>query len=85
MTEVLEREGVRWVIVQTDQPTPAKSMPDLPGEPVLVAGDLEVHDLGPTTATTTSPDPVTAAGLAGTLMAVLVSAGLVVRSRRTET
>lgn len=83
--EVLREEGVRWVIVQTDQPSPGPSMTDLPGEPVLVAGHLEVHDLGPVAATTTSRVPMAAAGLASTLMAVLVSVALVVRSRRGET
>lgn len=85
LTEVLRQEGVRWVIVQTDQPAPAQSMPDLPGEPVLVAGDLEVHDLGRSSAPTISRGPLAAAGLGGTLVAVLVSVGLVVRSRRGET
>lgn len=85
VTEVLEQEGVRWVVIQTDQPTPPGSVPDLPGRPVLVAGDLEVHDLGPAPVTTAPPDPAAAAGLAGTLLAVLVSIALGVRSRRVGT
>ncbi|NYF99603.1 hypothetical protein [Janibacter cremeus] len=85
LADVLRQEGVRWVVVQTDQPAPARSVPDLPGEPALVTGDLEVHDLGRSNATTTSSGPLAAAGLVGTLIAVLVSVGLGVRSRRGET
>ncbi|WP_338747775.1 hypothetical protein [Janibacter alittae] len=83
--ELLRQEGVRWVVVQTDQPAPPRSVPDLPGEPVLVAGDLEVHDLGATDATATSRGPLVGAGLAGTLVAVLVAVALLARSRRDET
>lgn len=87
VVELLEQEGVRWVIVQKGQPSPPGSVPDLPGRPALVAGDLEVHDLGPPAATTStsSSGPVRAAGLAGTATAVLLSAALLVRSRRAET
>src|SRR5699024_6313888 len=33
VTRILRQRGVRWVIVQTDQPAPTGSMPDLPDEP----------------------------------------------------
>lgn len=85
VAEVLRQEGVRWVLVQTDQPAPARTLPALPGAPVLVAGDLEVHDLGAPTGTGPDAGPARALGLAGTLVAVLLSAALVVRSRRDET
>lgn len=88
VTEVLRRHGVRWVVVQTDQPAPAGTLPDLPGDPTLVAGDLEVHDLGessPATVSAPSADPWRALGLVGTGAAVVLSLGLLWRCRRCET
>ncbi|KYH44355.1 hypothetical protein [Branchiibius sp. NY16-3462-2] len=44
LVPVLRAQGVRWVLVQTDQPT-VGSLPDL-GTPVLTEGDLRLYDLG---------------------------------------
>lgn len=85
VTEVLRRHGVRWVIVQTDQPAPEGSLPELPGDPSMRAGDLEVHDLGPSTRTAPPTDRSRGLGIAGTGAAILLSAGLVIRGRRNET
>lgn len=84
VTEVLQRHGVRWVLVQTDQPAPEGSVPELPGDPARVVGDLEVHDLGRST-TTAPEDPSRGLGLLGTGTAVLLSLGLCWRARRNET
>lgn len=85
VTEVLRRHGVRWVIVQTDQPAPDGSLPHLPGEPALVAGDLEVHDLGVPSVSTPSGDPWLVLGLLGTAVALVASVVLLSRDRRGET
>lgn len=85
VTAVLRRHGVRWVVVQTDQPAPEGSVPDLPGDPALVDGELEVHDLGRPTTTSPPQDPWSGLGLAGTGAAVLLSLGLAWRARRNET
>lgn len=85
VTEVLRRHGVRWVLVQTDQPAPEGTVPDLPGDPAMTAGDLEVHDLGRSARSDPPPDAWRALGLGGTAAAVLLSAGLWWRGRRNET
>ncbi|WP_435198659.1 hypothetical protein [Janibacter sp. GS2] len=85
VTAVLRGHGVRWVVVQTDQPAPEGSLPGVSGEPTLVAGDLEVHDLGAPPVATPSGDPWRALGLLGTAVALVVSAVLLWRGRRGET
>ncbi len=85
VTEVLRRHGVRWVLVQTDQPAPEGTLPDLPGEPATRVGELEVHDLGRSTRSAPPMDGWRALGLAGTGAAILLSAGLAWRGRRDET
>lgn len=83
--EVLRAHGVRWVVLQTDQPAPERSLPELSGEPALVVGELEVHDLGPTASSTAPPgDPWRGLGLVGTGLAVGLSLVLW-RGRRDET
>lgn len=82
VTDVLRQHGVRWVLVQTDQPAPDGSLPALPGEPTLVAGDLEVHDLGEPERSSPVGDTWRGLGLAGTTGAVLLSLVLWRRERR---
>lgn len=82
---VLRAQGVRWLIVQTDQPSPRGSVPDLAGLPVRTVGDLQVHDLGASTLSTPPADPWRGVGLFGTAAAVLTSLVLVLRQRRDET
>lgn len=79
---VLRSLGVRWVVVQRDQPAPAGSVPDLSGTPTTTVGDLEVHDLGPSTQSAPPPDRLRALGLLGTAGAVLLSAVVLLRHRR---
>ena len=83
--EVLRQHGVRWVLVQTDQPAPAGSLPELSDEPVMAVGDLEVHDLGEPTWTAPPEDRWRGLGLVGAGAAVLLSLGLCWRDRRSET
>lgn len=45
LVAVLREQGVRWVLVQTDQP-PVSQLPDL-GTPIASDGDLRLYDLGP--------------------------------------
>lgn len=88
VTEVLRRHGVRWVVVQTDQPAPPGTLPELSGDPSVVAGGLEVHDLGESSRagpSDRSADPWRALGLVGTGAAALLSLGLLWRGRRCET
>lgn len=85
VTETLREQGVRWVVVQTQQQAPDTARPELPGEPVLVAGDLAVHDLGTPPRSPRPSGPALAAGLLGTAAAVLLSIVLLLRSRRDET
>lgn len=82
VTDVLRQHGVRWVLVQTDQPAPDGSLPALPGEPEVVAGDLEVHDLGEPEYSSPVGDTWRGLGLAGTTGAVLLSLILWRRERR---
>lgn len=83
--ELLRAQGVRWVVVETDQPAPRGTLPDFSGLPVTRHGDLEVHDLGAGTARTGTPtDPWRAAGLAGTAGALLLAVALLWRGRRRE-
>lgn len=81
---VLRDAGVRWVVVDTTQPDPEGSVPDFDGPAVLTAGTLEVHDLGPAPTPAGVP-PSRAAGLVFTGAAVLLSLGLLLLRRRTET
>ncbi len=76
VTAILREHGIRWVLVQTDQPTPKGTMPSLPGEPAIVSGDLEVYDLGRSTAAQPSPDAWRGLGLVGTGLAVVISLAL---------
>lgn len=85
VTGILRRHGVRWVLVQTDQPTPEGSVPDLPGKPAIVSGDLEVYDLGRSTQEQPPTDVWRGLGLAGTGLAVLLSLAAWWRGRRDET
>lgn len=71
----LERAGVRWVVVQTDQPDPEGSVPTDLGDPVVVDGSLRVHDLGAPTASEPGPSATRALGLAVTAGTWLVLAG----------
>lgn len=80
---VLRALGVRWVVVQTDQPSPAGSVPDLDGVPVQRVGDLLVADLGAPQQVDVEPDRLRGLGLVGTGLAVVLALGLVVRHRRT--
>lgn len=80
--EVLRSLGVRWVLVQEDQPAPAGTMPDLAGIPSATVGDLQVHDLGPSTLSTPPRDAWRALGLVGTLGAVVLSIVLLAGCRR---
>ncbi|MCW4600566.1 hypothetical protein ON003_02305 [Janibacter hoylei] len=80
---VLRALGVRWVVVQTDQPSPAGSVPDLDGVPVQRVGDLRVADLGAPQQVDVEPDRLRGLGLVGTGLAVVLALGLVVRHRRT--
>ena len=83
---VLRRHGVRWVIVQTDQPAPEGSVPEIADDPDLVLGDLEVHDLDPSASQPPpTTDPWRALGLGGTGAAVLLAVGLLWRDRSRET
>lgn len=82
VTDVLRQHGVRWVLVQTDQPAPDGSLPDLPGEPAHVAGDLEVHDLGDPEHSNPVGDIWRGLGLLGTAGAVVLSLVLPWRERR---
>lgn len=45
LVAVLREQGVRWVLVQTDQPSVGQ-LPDL-GTPVVSDGSLRLYDLGP--------------------------------------
>lgn len=81
---VLRAQGVRWVIVERDQPAPEGSMPQLDGVPSHTVGELEVHDLGRSTISTAPSDPWRRLGLVGTGCAVLGAFVLVWRSRRNE-
>ncbi|MGN7249197.1 hypothetical protein ACTHQ1_15900 [Janibacter anophelis] len=80
--EVLRSLGVRWVVVQLDQPAPPGTVPDLSGTPSRTDGDLAVHDLGPVTTSQAPPDPLRALGLLGTGLAVVGSSVLALRVRR---
>lgn len=78
---VLRSLGVRWVIVQTDQPAPEGSLPDLSGVPMQTVGDLEVRDLGMSPLTSPPADPWRGLGLLGTAAAVVMSCAMAVRTR----
>lgn len=80
--EALRSLGVRWVVVQRDQPAPAETVPDLSGLPATRTGTLEVFDLGPVTEDATPADPWRWVGLGGTASAVLLSLALLARRRR---
>lgn len=69
---VLRSLGVRWVLVQRDQPAPDGTVPDLSGTPTTTVGDLELHDLGPSSISTPPPDRLRGLGLLGTAGAVLL-------------
>ncbi len=88
VTEPLRRGGVRWVLVQTDQPAPEGTLPQLAQAPTFVAGDLELYDLGAPPGVAVAPHPTVAAGLVSTAAAVLLSAVLLVaplvRARRRD-
>ena len=79
---VLRSLGVRWVVVQLDQPAPPGTVPDLSGTQSSTVGDLAVHDLGPVTTSQPPPDRLRALGLLGTGLAVVGSIALALRSRR---
>ena len=81
---LLRSLGVRWVIVQSDQPAPQGSLPDLTGIPGRRVGDLHVHDLGQAAAERAPQDRWRALGLVGTGAAVAGSVALLVRARRGE-
>ena len=81
VTGVLRQHGVRWVVVQTDQPAPPGSVPERIGDPVLVSGDLEVHDLGEPATTAAPTGRWRWLGLLGTGAAVALSLGLLLRHR----
>lgn len=83
--DLLRSLGVRWVIVHSDQPAPAGTVPDLTAIPGRQVGDLRVHDLGAVVADGTAQDPWGALGLVGTAVAVLGSVVLLLRTRRRET
>lgn len=69
---VLRSLGVRWVLVQRDQPAPDGTVPDLSGTPTTTVGDLELHDLGPSTISAPPADRLRGLGLLGTAGAVLL-------------
>lgn len=74
----LRTQGVRWVLVQTDQPAVGR-LPDL-GTPIAVEGDLRLYDLGPVAAIDRTAGWWRWVGLAGLAIAVaLAAAGSVVR------
>ncbi len=85
--DLLRELGVRHVIVQTDQPAPPGSVPDLTGEEATRVGDLAVYDLGPSTTSEPGAPATAALGLVGTGGAVALSVLLVARRwrRRGET
>ncbi len=78
---VLRDLGVRYVIVQTGQPQPEGSLPDLAGEERTRVGELLVYDLGEVDAPARGPSATSAVGLAGTAAAVLLGALLWGRRR----
>ena len=85
VTDLLRRHGVRWVVVATDQPAPAGSVPELSGTSSRRVGDLVVHDLGPVTTSQAPPGSARWLGLAGTGAAVVGSLLLLLGTRRGET
>lgn len=78
---LLRSLGVRWVVVQTDQPAPEGTVPALDGLPTRTVGDLEVVDLGATTAAGGPSDPLRGLGLAGTAAALVLALGGLWRTR----
>lgn len=52
--------GVRYVVLDRSQPSPAGTAVELGDRPVLSAGDLELHDLGDPSGAAASPRPTTA-------------------------
>ena len=85
VTDLLRRHGVRWVVVATDQPAPAGSVPELSGTSSRRVGDLVVHDLGPVTTSQAPPSSARWLGLAGTGAAVVGALLLLLGTRRGET
>lgn len=79
---VLRREGVRWVLVQTDQPAiEGRGLPDL--TPVVRDGDLILYDLGPAPVLSAPAGILRYTGLFALAMSVLVAvAGTGWRIRR---
>lgn len=79
---VLREQGVRWVLVQTDQPTAGES-PNF-GTPAVTDGDLHLYDLGPVATVATVTGWWRWIGLVAlTICVVLAAAGTVVRVRHT--
>lgn len=69
---VLRREGVRWLLVQTDQPAvPGRSVPL--EAPVLRDGDLALYDLGPAAPVRSPGGVLRYVGLAGLALSVLIA------------
>lgn len=83
---VLREAGVRQVVVQTDQPDPEGSVPDL-GEPVLAADGVEVYALdGDASSPRPAPSRWVAGGLvlSGSAYGALLLAGLRSRAARRD-
>ncbi|PWJ25276.1 hypothetical protein ATK17_1391 [Branchiibius hedensis] len=77
----LRSQGVRWVLVQTDQPT-LDRLPDL-GTPIATDGALRLYDLGPVAAVPGTAGWWRWLGLGGLAVAVVgAAAGTVLRVRR---
>lgn len=79
---VLRSLGVRWVVVQTDQPAPEGTVPALDGLATRTVGDLRVVDLGRPDPVSDDADALRGLGLAGTAAALIGSVGGLWRTRR---
>ena len=80
----LRAAGVRYVLLETDQPSGrTTALPQaLRGDPVIRAAGLTVYDLGPAPHLAAGPGPWRHLGLAGLALTPFLLAGEVARTRR---